>query len=82
MIGTGKTRWLGGFLDKRANHIALLDRDFSYVSPIRCEGLELMEDLRLVRFGDELQVSCTDVSRGWKRLHMVSKRFRLDMGGG
>lgn len=65
--------WLGGFLEKRAYFFIIVDENFNFVKKIGCDlkNLDLYEDFRLLKFGDIIQASATDVSFGKERYKMA-----------
>ena len=52
------------FASNRAYHLAVVNRNFDFLSTCSCSGLDQLEDLRLLRFGNVIQASGTDVSGG------------------
>lgn len=71
--------FFGGSLDKRAYFFAIVDKNFRFLSKIECgmENLDMFEDLRLVKFGNVVQASGTDVSLGNNMFRMASIDFEL-----
>lgn len=57
---------LGDFLGARAYHFAVTDRNFRFIRSLKCQykNLYALEDMRLVRFGDVVQSSATNVMYG------------------
>ena len=43
------------FASNRAYHLAVVNRNFEFMSNCDCSGLEQLEDLRLLRFGNVIQ---------------------------
>jgi hypothetical protein len=71
--------WFGGFLDKRAYFFAIVDKNFRFLRKLECdmENLSMFEDLRLLKYGNIIQASGTEVSLGWKEFRMASIDFNL-----
>ena len=74
--------WFGGFLEKRAYFFALVDKNFRFLRKIECdmENLDLFEDFRLLKYGNIIQASGTDVSLGQNRYRMASVDFEIADG--
>lgn len=74
--------WFGGFLEKRAYFFALVDKNFRFLRKIECdmENLALFEDFRLLKYGNIVQASGTDVSFGQNRYRMASVDFEMADG--
>lgn len=65
------------FSSNRAYHMAVVDRNFNFISACACPGLEQLEDLRLLRFGNVIQASGTDVSFGPNGYKIACLDFEL-----
>lgn len=68
------------FASHRAYHLALVDRNFDFLAKIPCAGLEKLEDIRLLRFGDTIQASGTDISYGPKNYKISCVDLTLSKG--
>ena len=71
----------GGFLEKRAYFFIWVDENFRFLGKVDCDlkNLAMFEDLRLVKYGNVIQASGTDVSWGRNGFRMASIDF--DMQG-
>lgn len=53
------------FKRDRYNHFIVVDKDFNFLGRIECDyDISMLEDIRLVRSGNMIQASATDVSDG------------------
>lgn len=74
-----ESQWTaGGFWNGRANHFAIADMDFNFVKKVECDRMEMIEDLRIVPYGDVVQASGTDISFGRKKCKIAV--FDIDAG--
>lgn len=71
--------WFGGFLEKRAYFFILVDENFRFLRRIDCDmkNLDMFEDFRLLKYGNTIQASGTEVSLGQNRYRMASVYFEL-----
>lgn len=68
------------FASNRSYHLAVVDQNFNFISTCTCSGLEQLEDLRLLRFGNVIQASGTDVSGGPKDYKIACLDLELQTG--
>ena len=79
--GEKKGHLFGDFFSDRGYVFVIVDKDFNFVRKICCSGIEMLEDIRILRFGDvvdEIQASATDISYGRKHYRIVSAEILLD----
>lgn len=71
--------WFGDFLEKRAYFFLWADENFRFLDKVGCdlENLAMFEDLRLLKYGNSIQASGTEVSLGRDRFRMASIDFDL-----
>ena len=68
------------FASNRAYYLVVVDRNFNFISRYTCSGLEQLEDLRLLRFGNVIQASGTDISGGPKGYKIACLDLELQTG--
>ena len=61
---TTKLKWIGQNQQFRGYHLVVTDRDFNFISRIYADIPKKIEDIRLMRYGDVIQASYTDVNDG------------------
>lgn len=71
--------WFGDFLEKRAYFFIWTDENFRFLGKVECDlpNLAMFEDLRLLKYGNSIQASGTEVSLGRNRFRMASIDFDL-----
>ena len=75
--GSAKCKMFGDFYKERANFFVICDREFNFLWKVECDRLEMMEDLRILRFGDAIQASGTDISYARGQMRMSAMNFCL-----
>lgn len=78
--GSAGCNFFSDFMHDRAYHFFLADDDFRFVRKVECdyESLYIMEDIRLMAYGDTIQASGTDLSLGSGKHRMACLEFKFD----
>ena len=65
---------------EKRTHFLAADKDMGFLGRIDCDPLRDYEDPRVMRYGNTIQVSITDISNGWNRTQIASFDFGLENG--
>ena len=81
--GSAKCNFIRDFMLDRGYHFIVVDQSFKFMKRLECDfnGLDMKEDIRLVRFGDIIQASGTDVSYGSGHHRMSCSILKMDEKG-
>lgn len=79
--GNAGLTFFRNFMSDRRNHFIITDKDFNFLRKIECDyDISMLEDIRVIRNGDLIQVSATDITDGSGRHKMRCIIFKLEDG--
>lgn len=77
--GSAGLTFFNNFMSDRQNHFIITDKDFNFLGKLECDyDISMLEDIRVIRSGDFIQASATDVSDGSGRHKMRCIVFKLE----